>query len=60
MVPNNTKQVPSHHDLIATAEGVDPLDPEEIARKHYYTTHIDTFEQIMAINQRKTKNKLKF
>lgn len=40
---------------LATAEGVDPEDPEEIARKKFYKANLDVFDQIVAINKSKKR-----
>lgn len=40
-----------------TPAGVDPNDPEEIARKEHYL-NLDGFEKILDINNRKISNKI--
>ena len=46
---NNT----SIDEFLETLEGVDPNEPEEIARKEFYRKNMNMFEHILHVNQRK-------
>ena len=44
-------------EALETGLGVDPNDPEEIARKKFYKENMDAFQHIIDINQRKKRKK---
>ena len=46
-------KVTSIDDTLLTPPGVNPDDPEEIARKDYYSKHREIFDVIEGVNQRK-------
>ena len=53
MDPPLASNVTSIDETLLTPPGVDPDDPEEIARKAYYSKRMEIFDRIENVNKRK-------